>query len=212
MSDQPTNEDFENAFRMVGEFLFNWASMEHSLNDLIGKMLGFSVSQRIVVTNNIKLHDKLAIAGAGFDLVHMDEASKKTNRKTLKAISNLANDRNTCAHEMFAPLGDGVRFFRFQVRGKMFFSDVIWSNQEHRAKCREADRLEKELDAITSKIGEIHNLEKLAKLLAEAPIGDIYGLGQSSFPYHPIPAAPGYGLLGPIPETTPQTPSDPDQK
>jgi len=205
MPEKPQELSHDEAYRMVGEFLSYWAIMEDKLNGLIGKMLGLSTLQEVIVTHNIKLHDKLGIAGAALDTMALTTEEKKAFRKKLADISNLSWVRNMCAHNGFGPKGENLTFYRYSVRGKVSVPDDTWSPDEHVKKLKEVVNLRIGLDEIEARVTQAIDLGRLATQLASEPKGGLFGLGPINLLDPQLP-----GILGSVPqgttqETIPQT-------
>ncbi|HTN41581.1 MAG TPA: hypothetical protein VLZ84_10550 [Asticcacaulis sp.] len=53
-----TNEAYENAFKIVGEFFFHFSSLEDEMNIGIGKLLGLDGDILSIVTSNMDFYKK----------------------------------------------------------------------------------------------------------------------------------------------------------
>jgi len=146
-------ERFHKAFRLIGEFMFHWASLESKLNQTVSTILNMSALEGAILTANITLRDKIALVRTFLNLYGTaGEVEVKALDKILIEISDLSNDRNIVAHNMFAPEREGVKFYITKAKGKLSLPKTIWSDSDFDKKLDRMNRLETGLDAVIAAI------------------------------------------------------------
>ena len=193
------------ACALVGAYLRSWAIMEAQLNRTLGRALGLSNLQTVVVTRNVQLRDKLHMVKTLLNLEVFNEEERTTHLKTIKRITNLSTDRNTVAHDMFHEdeKADGVTFFAVKAKGNLEFPDIRWSVRAFAEKAEELFELYQNLKNLEHLMGRVNMARILASEKPNALLGGLGLLGP-----HPLHSqgSPGLGLLSAIPQTDDQTP------
>lgn len=197
-------------YALVGAYLQSWSIMESKLNKTLGRALGLSNLQSVIVSRNIQMRDKIHITKS---LLHL-EVFNETERATYLAVANrivtLSQERNIVAHDLFYAddNGDGVSFFVMKAKGPLAFPDVRWAIKDFADKTEELFNVGLDLDKLGSLMGRL----KLAKALAEHPPTGMFG-GLGLLGLHPLHTqdTPGLGLLDATPQTDDETPPSSDE-
>lgn len=113
---------------LVGQFLHEWSFLEYEMEQAIGAALGLSSIQRLMITKNMQLRDKINLLKT---VAYMASSEKeRSNRaKMLSAIADFAGNRNMIAHDLFLPSKDGrgVNFLVTKARGRLAIEDPVWT-------------------------------------------------------------------------------------
>jgi len=160
MSVDPRSKALDHAFKLVGEYFFNWAFMEGRLNDLIGTLLGMDELQRLVACANLMFRNKITIAKSAISLI-FPPASEEVEHfcRVLNQIDNAAQqERNTLAHQPFGVADDAkefsVKWYKVSARDKLHFPKIIWTETEFYTRFYQLDAWATELDKISKACSE----------------------------------------------------------
>ena len=195
-------EDHARAFRLVGEFMFHWASMESEINRGMRKLLGIGMIEGMIVTANTSLRDKTNILKTAVNHYcgGQTEWLQQAN-KTINSIGNLTPKRNLIAHTSFIPHENGgVEFFVIKAKSTFGVPDEIWSIEEFLRINHEVSQLEGRLKEISD-----HALKskKAIKELSEGKPGNAFALLLRKGP-SPSEDTPPLGLLDILPHLPPE--------
>lgn len=205
-------------FRLVGEFMFNWAYLENQINKSIHKLLGLKGLDRLIVTANMTARDKIHCVRTlvNFYWVGDPEWLQRFDKAMISA-ADLLQARNTVAHNMFVPHDSGgVEFVTIKAKGKFALPEVVWSEQDFWDKGREANRIAEETQSAvrhalvcrstmdSSRRSMAMNPFALPPKIEPNALTGLFALGRQA------PETPGSPL--PNPETGAQTPPAPPPK
>ncbi|MEX0964748.1 MAG: hypothetical protein WDZ52_11980 [Pseudohongiellaceae bacterium] len=205
----------EPGFARIGRFLQNWALVEGTLRQAIGKALGLSRVQTVFVGVNLSFRDKINTLKTAIDVSHIyPEADKDRFKKLLDTISGHSPVRNMVAHDMFEVSEDGskVSFFVIKAKGKFDLPDVTWDERKFR---EEYALLVSWCDAVHEIIGGLDTQALVKALLSpsgtapDTPMGALFGLGSEALRNLPPEASQRSSPLPSSEETDPQTPQEP---
>lgn len=174
----------------VGNFLQHWALMESGLHDTLGKALGLTDLQTVIVCKNVQLRDKIHILRTALSIIALGTSKRETFDKTLREIDEYSHKRNMFAHDLFMPSEDGesVEFVVVKARGSLKFPKTIWGSQEFS-------------EAFSTIQGYIEQLKVIRQAIADNALAIAIAAAQQR--HEPMPWL--YGLtsvnpLGPLPQ------------
>lgn len=202
---------------LVGYFLQVFALMESGINDAIGKALGLSPLQTIIVAKNVQFSSKIHILRTALPYTSLSESERIEFHKTLGTILNYAPTRNMVAHDLFSPAKGikGVNFHVTKAKGKLDFPETIWDIEKFQAEAKQLLIWSGEIERLKSAITE---KEKAQGLLANALLrwSSLPSYGLSGQAPEGLPSLLPQGLLGSLPPAaTPQidgeTPLEPEE-
>jgi len=135
-------EKFNEAFRLIGEFLYHFALLEREMDVGIGKVLSLDVKAADVVTASMDFSRKLKVlySGENAAAAKPDRDREKQQEKLWGQIMGLNNDRVLVAHSGFEPHETSGVVFRYAKTDKTLkIEDIVWSaadfaNRVERAK------------------------------------------------------------------------------
>lgn len=208
-------------FALVGEFLQWWSFMEAEIRAAIATALGLSRLQAVFVCANISLRDKINILKTAVSVSYIPVADAASYKKLLDNIATHAAVRNMIAHDMFFPADDGksVSFFVVKAKGKLEIPDVVWDRAKFRQEYETLRNWTQELTKLRqtladAKVAEALTLRPMAALSemsnADQPMPSLFALAYGHPPTLPPEEPPQSNPAPSNEETSPQTPSEPE--
>src|SRR4051794_31013541 len=149
MPDNPsTDPQLNEACSQVGRFLYHFALLEETVNDLMGQVLSLSDEQAAMTGWAIQTRKKLDLLEAAIqDQDGKDAAWKKRARSALNQVHELSDERNIVAHSPFGSHeSGGVIFRRVTISGPKKQPKALqrtpkrWTPKQLDAKCERMDR------------------------------------------------------------------------
>lgn len=162
----------DDAFKLVGEYLYNWAYMEGRLNGVIRKLLGMDLLHGAIACANISLKNKIHIAKTAVSLEFSGEPQKIEHyHSILNKMDNAASqDRNMIAHEMFSldysKEEIAVKWYKVSAKGSLKLPDHVWLESDFQ------DRFT-QIRTWTNQLGELEgqvSIMNIAKALMKPPL------------------------------------------
>ena len=149
------------AFRLVGEFMFFWSTLEAALNTGICRLLGLSGVDAFVVTANVSVRDKIHILRTLTNFYSVNDERLAEAVRTMIAVAAKGDERNFLAHTGFIPHGPGgVTFNVVKAKGKFSHPTVVWSPGDFAKKNLEMADLQESLDKIVDEAARVRVLVK----------------------------------------------------
>jgi hypothetical protein len=142
----------DEAFRLVGEFMWTWASLEAELDRSVRRFLGLDSIDGYIATANISVRDKVSMTRTFVNTYSTQgtEWLADANR-TINAIGDRSNDRNLIAHNQFSPAPNGgVSFFIVKAKGKFSLPEIVWSAAQFAEKRKQMGELGGSLKSIVA--------------------------------------------------------------
>lgn len=185
------------AVALVGLFLQAFALLETAINGAMGKALGLTDLQTVIVARNVQFSAKINILRTALTVSDLTLLERDKYKSELIAISKHAEIRNMMAHNLFLPSDDGksVEFLVTKAKGKLVFPEEVWSE----------DRIRNEVSKMNGWCTKMKKLESaissatLRRLLADALV---HQPTNPNFFAQEVSASPQFpGLLGNIPSS-----------
>jgi hypothetical protein len=208
---QQTKETYDQAYKLVGQFMSLWSILESSVNEGVGKLLGMDTLEATIATANMQFRSKIHILKA---VVHLRCGMSDWGKAAIKSIETagtLADTwRNIVAHNAFVPHGDGVKFLIVKAKGKLDFPETIRSETDFLIVGRNLGDLAKRIDDIVARVAAMKG--------GKMSLSDLVSLWSTSPPppqenaNYLSPLLQGYlGFAPPTNEEYPQTPQEPEE-
>ena len=160
------------AFRLVGEFLFNWNLLEGGLNEAITKLCKLDPLHGAIITANLHFQTKMTIFATLVDLLGKgkSEAWKQSANGTISTISGINSQwRNLVVHCPGRPVDNNtLKFLRVSARRSLKFPDERRNKQQFQQVYASMQTCWKEIDRIAEDLSSVTN-NALAKALLAAP-------------------------------------------
>lgn len=207
---QDTRKKYDHAYKLVGQFMGIWASLESSVNDGVGKLLGMDTLEATIATANMQFRSKIHILKA---VVHLRCGLSEWGKAAIKDIEEadtLADTwRNIVAHNGFVPHGDGVRFLIVRARGKLDFPKITRSHVDFLVVGKRLGDLAARIDEIVARVAGMKDIS-LSDLVALWPTLSQPQQENANPQDHPLQAF--LGFPAPTSGESPQTPEKPEEK
>jgi hypothetical protein len=205
--------DYKRAYQLVGQYFFEFALLERSFHRGLRYLFGLPSLKSEMLFANMTFRDKVNAFRTAVEFASRVRQDDWVNTalSSLGKILDLSTERNFLAHTSFFPAKDGVSFFKIQAKGKFDVPDVVWTDGEFKEKFERISKFVKEVERIVEDMKSHDTRLKLAELLA-TPSGERGLLGMLSPHSHPPPGSLLSSNLTSSPQTTPQTPEEPQEK
>lgn len=186
---EPSDAEYAEAFRLVGEFMFGWAHLESVLNRGVGRVLHMdSPLNQAILTANMSVREKLSVLRTALLLPVVKNSDEWVSlNKLMDRISNRADDRNTVAHTVFSPHPKGLIFHPVKAKREFSIPDIVWTAREFSDKRTDMTLLTADLQIA---------VEANVKL-RRAPRNALAGL------ISPMTGPKGFGLLNTFSDASP---------
>ncbi|MBV6634078.1 MAG: hypothetical protein KI792_13710 [Alphaproteobacteria bacterium] len=101
MSSDTDRSRYDDAFKLIGEFLFHWNSMESSIDLVISGGFMLNHRNRSILLSQIQLRTKINIIKYFVDITSADQNKKKELKRQMDKISKMSTIRNIITHCTF---------------------------------------------------------------------------------------------------------------
>ncbi len=129
MTDHPALEEFDEACRLVGKFLYHFANLEHAIDNAVGKLLGLEGGVVSIVAANVPAAKKvdLLFSAENFLGAKPDQERQALISSTKNEIMKLNDKRIIAAHSQFDAVGGEVHFRRVVAKKELKVTTEQWS-------------------------------------------------------------------------------------
>ena len=183
------------SYVLVGKFMSKWAIAEQWLDIAIATSLKVDAAESVVLSSAIPVANKLELAKSMIFLSKMSKEDSKIFTKQIDDFRGLLESRNTVAHCMFSPNGEGnaVQFFRMATRGTLRNSQKKWKESTW-SDTKFVDLFDK-LDGLVIKFKELNKKFKESELSPPVSLAQALS-GTKVNPFTGILGPPTPGLFG----------------
>ncbi len=139
MRDHSVPEELDEAFRLVGKFLYHFANLEHAIDNAVGKLLGLEEGVVSIVAANVPAAKKvdLLFSAENFLGAKPDKGRQTLISKTKNEIMKLNEKRVIAAHSQFDSAGGGgVQFRRVVAKKELKVTTEHWSVADVEGLCQ----------------------------------------------------------------------------
>jgi hypothetical protein len=143
----------DEACRLVGSFLQNFALMEHAIDDGIRKLLKLEMGTADIICSIIPFAKKIDVLLSAENLLAElpDNARKTLLRETRSGVMSLNQNRIMYAHNSFSSSSSGgVEFRRVVANGKLSISIITHTLDDVEKLCAETISIRRKIDQIVS--------------------------------------------------------------
>jgi hypothetical protein len=171
----------DQAFQLVGEFMFLWGALEHWITTGIKNLLNLETVQANIVFANVAFRDKTSILSTLAELTLRQSAPAKADdaRKLLQDIIDFSGTyRNVLVHNPFFPNGkDGIELFRVKAKRKYEVPKTVWDREFFQARFREMQDFSLGIENLTADLSHHDAVKRIAQAML-APKSNIPPLSQ----------------------------------
>jgi hypothetical protein len=159
----------QEAFALVGEFMWHFAMLEDDLNTLVEQMMGLETMNGAILINHLDIAKKVNLAICGMQLQPIDQ---KAAIKDLNKIFGINENRKIVAHCVFGPIAGGgaVDFHRTTTNKKLSLDLVTWTKADFNAKFEQMTALRQRLVDLTNTVRMVQS-ELFSRWLESNPPG-----------------------------------------
>jgi len=160
----------EQSFRLVGEFMYHFAMLESTLDELLRRMMGLEIISALILSANLDMSKKITLAICGMPYQHNTSIDTNKAIKDLNKIRGISDDRNIVAHTFFGPTasGDGVEFNRTIAKASLDITPIIWSTAEFEAKFNRMREVRERVAALAEAVTPVHSDQESAQWIEES--------------------------------------------
>jgi hypothetical protein len=143
-------------YKMVGEFMYNYALLETDLNQLLGQMMGLENPNAHILTSSMDVSKKLNIAICGIKFQPIDHEAAA---EVLKELFDINGERKIVAHCLFGPSkkGDGIEFYRITTNRKLNMYVEYWTKAQFAAKIENMKVVRNRIQALEKAVTPIQS-------------------------------------------------------
>ncbi len=204
----------DHSYKLVGQFLNNWNLAERMLDSVISTSLRLDIMQSFILSPNIPFGNKIEIAKSLITLSSIDDGEKKNYKRMLNKFLNMSHDRNTIVHNAFRPTeeGDSVKFYSQKTRTKdtVEIPSISWTESDFVSKRTRLMEFAGKLLSLEKRLEESQKFMSLAQVLSDVQPSPYIGpLSQSGMARHLASKSPSSNHPAATPQTSPQTPQEP---
>ena len=159
-------------FQLVGRLIGEWTLVECKIEDVVGEALNLKFPQSVLLWKTLGTEQKISMLRRLIVLSAMSKKDKDHFKLKLREASDLCEDRNIAAHNIFRPTEDKgkVEFFRFVYDVERIETTfTAWSQDQFSHKFEKSANLCIELENLEEKLGRSKSRGALTEAL-RAPL------------------------------------------